>query len=406
MKTSTLKEGVFPVAQEENTVFIGLTTPQGLNNEMTQLLNTRDLEGNPIIPTIRVGRPCEECRQKQILCIHAENVVPTGVSRKKRARYQRFYESDPHKFMREFQGEGGDDNTILFQQDWLLHLAEKDEKPVVGPIDFILMSIDPAQGGKCEWGACFCYYDVLDPGSQVIVQLDNFKMLDVQPATIKAWLRCSLNHVRISHEEFQNVPIVIACEAAPKIIGIQLQGYLRELIDEGHVYNVVMMNELDAKGLAEAGVPKTNANTQVMIKYSQNLLETGRVYFSEAFRTAVENRSKEEAKQEYLKQMGNFRIEKRVSPTTGDIVLKITGKGSGCNDDLGVAAIMNPYWYEYFYLTSNPRYTHIKQASNIWRQDRYVRFTHPVLHTDPKMLRAEQSLAKRQHVVCDEYGLY
>lgn len=379
MHASTLKEAVFPVVQETSCVFIGLTTPDSADSEMHQLLNTKDDDGVPIITTIRIGKPCEECIAAKVLCIHSRDATPEGTSKKKRARYKNFYKDNLNSFMREYAGQVSDDNTLLFHRDWLLTLARAPDKPVIGPIDMLFMSIDPAQGGKCEWGTCICYYDLMGEGCQVIVQLDVYKQDDLSPASLKNWLLLTISTARRAHREFQQIPIVIACEAAPKIIGLQLQGYLSELINEGRVRDVIMMNELDAKGLAEVGVPKTAQNTQMMIKYTQNLLETKRVAFSEEIRTCVFGKTPEEMKQEYLKQMSHFRLDKTISPS-GKVTLKITGKGHGSNDDLGVAVIMNAYWYERFYLnTTNKAYTSVKSFSHSWRRGNYLRFFHSVL---------------------------
>lgn len=379
MHPLTLKEAIFPVVQENNCIFIGLTTPNKTDSPMHQLLNTVGPDGVPVITTIRIGKPCDECVAKKILCMHSKDATPEGTSKKKRLRFKPLYASDMNSYMREFQGQVAEDETNLFHTDWLISLAARSAKPVVGPIDFLLMSIDPAQGGKCEWGTCICYYDLAGSGCQVVVQLDTYLQEDLSPASLKNWLLMTLSCVRSAHQEFRRIPIVIACEAAPKIIGLQLQGYLSELINEGRVSDVIMMNELDAKGLAEAGVPKTNQNTQLMVKYTQNLLETKRVAFSEVLRSCVSGKSGEDMKQEYLKQMRSIHLEPTITPS-GKTILKITGKGHGANDDLGVAVMMNAYWYERFYLNTNNRaYTSVKSLSNSWRRGRYVKFFHALL---------------------------
>lgn len=380
MHTATLKEAILPVVQEDNCIFIGLTTPDTAESEMHQLLSTKDDNGIPIITTIRIGKPCDECVIAKVLCIHSKDATPEGTSKKKRQRFKNLYKSDPHTFMREYQGQVSDANMLLFNKDWLITLAGMPPKPVIGPIDFLLMTLDPAQGGNCEWGVCISYFDLADSGCQVIVQLDAYKEDDLSPTNLKNILLYQLATVRSAHIEFRRIPIAIACEAAPKIISFQLQLYLTELIHEGRVSDVIMMNELDPKGRMGVGVPKNNQNTQMMIRYTQNLLETKRVAFSEVLRSSVQGKTPEMMKQEYLKQLSNFHLEEIVSPTTGKITLKITGKRHGCNDDLGVAAIMAPYWYERFYLNNtNKAYSAIKATSAHWRKGRYVKFFHAVL---------------------------
>jgi hypothetical protein len=377
MKKATFLEAIFPVVQEDFTVFIGLTTPKGDNNEVTRLFNTKDKDGEPIISAIRIGRPCEECRQKKILCVHAENAVPAGVSRKKRSRYQAFYQGgDEHKAMREYQGEAGDDNVTIFQQSWLEKMAARRSMPVKTPLDFILLSVDPAAGGRCEWGVCACYYDIVDPGTQVIIQLDACRLDHLDPYAIKTWLKTTIDFIRSSHHVFRMVPIVIACEAAPKNITLNMQGYLRELIEQRHVFDVHMLKELGEK--EEAGVPKTNRNTRHMVHYTQNLLATGRVAFSEAFRTSTFERSSDEIIKEFFSQLASVKIRREQKPN-GEWLVKIDGKGGGRNDDLAVAYIMNFYWYISFMISSKLEYRNIKNRSEQWRRGRYVKMDEPVL---------------------------
>jgi hypothetical protein len=382
MKPTTILEAIIPVAQEENTVWLCMTTPKGQDSDMARLLNSLDEDGLPIITIIRVGRPCAECRAKQILCVHAENAKPTGTSSKKRRRYQGFYRGgNEFKMMQELQGESGSSNMVLFHQDWLLKLAERKLAPVVGPIDFILISIDPAQGGTCDWGMCVCYYDLkLNGGTQIITQLDAFKLLSYDNEAFKAWLKLSINYVRSSHAAFALVPIVIACESAPKVISLQIYAFIQELINERHIQDVTMMTEIGKGNQSEPGVPKNNVNTQQMVRYTQNLLQTGHVAFSEAFRTSVANRTADAAMRDFFKQLMNVKLRVEEKPN-GTKLLKISGKSGNENDDLAVAYIMNALWYYRFYISDRIAYNNIKNRSKQWRGDNFIKMSHPVLTT-------------------------
>lgn len=377
MKEKTLKEGVLPVVQETNCVLIGLTTPGSSNSAMHRLLNTKDDDGQPIITTIRIGKPCDDCIKAQILCYHNKDATPEGTSKKKRQRFANIYKSDPTTYLKEYGGVPGDDDNNLFKHEWLMRLAENPLKPVTGPIDMIMLTFDPAQGGRCEWGSCACYYDLAGAGTQVIIHLDMYKLQSHDPKPLTNMLLTTILSIRRSHPQFYHVPIVVACEAAPRVISTQLNGYLKDLIKANRVGNVIMMTELDSNGIAEAGVPKTHKNSQLMVKYTQDLFSTNRIAFSEALSAPLSLKTRQEITCIYLDQMHGLHIDTKINPETGKAINRITGKGHGMNDDLGVAIIMNPYWYEYFHLnTANKVYESIKKQSRTWRGERFVRFFH------------------------------
>lgn len=345
-------------------MFIGLTTPLGQDNEVTKLFNTKDKNGEVIIASIRIGKPCDDCRAKRILCVHAENATGEGLSKKKRERFQNFYKGEEHIAMREFQGETSDDARILFQQEWLLSLARNTPFKVRGPVDVIMVSIDPAQGGQCEWGFCACIYDVIN-NSQIIVQMDACRISPATPSEIKRWLLRSLQSLRARHPAFTEPPILIACESAPKVITEMIAEQVQELINVGTVYNTYLMLETPDE---RPGVPKNSQNTQDMVRYCQNLMENGKVHFANVFGTSVLGKDKVDVLCDFFTQIGNVKIRyEDTNRPDGVMKARIDGKSGGRNDDLAVAWLMNYYWYLEYMLSKKPAYLDIKQQSSHWR---------------------------------------
>lgn len=343
---------------------MGLTTPQGNDHAQTEKFTARDDQGNLIFKNIRLGAPCDDCKKKSLLCVHLPSATPEGLSIKKRLALQHLYAKKKHVFDREFKGQIADDSLTLFNSEWLKVLLQKNRLPVCGPIDAIFVSIDPAQGGKCEWGLVATYYSIYED-AQVIIMLDAQRFSQTTPGACEYWLRTALLTIRNIHPLFADIPIIVACEAAPLIIATYLNHDISRLIETKQVINTYMMAET-ADG--NAGVPKTAENTRQMVHYSRKLLERGRVYFSEVLATTTPNKSVNDMVLEFVEQVQNVRVRYPKGNESG----RIDGKYGGKNDDLAVAWFMNFYWYIWYYISGKELYREIKAKSDPWRRKRYV----------------------------------
>jgi len=366
--TNIIKTIVLPVAQQQNSIIVALSTPQGTDAPSTRLFNTRR-EGSDktIFLIVRVGKPCDDCRIKRILCLHVENSTAEGLSKSKRKLFLPFYEDDKETFMREFMAETCDDSRVIFSDELLLKLFMKKPEPVPHLVDMIIVGIDPAGGGKCEWGLCAAYFDTTKK-LFVIVQLDAQRIPNPTPSVIRHWLKESIDSIRRRHLSFAEIPIVIACESAPQLIGEQLVEHIQMLSNEGLFHNTYLMYEIAGSG--RPGVPKTEQTTQDMCRYASLLLTNDQIRFSKAFGTSVLGKKPEEAKMEFSKQVRNFKRRIDHYRKDGSAHFVINGKSSGMNDDLAVASLMIVYWYFIFMTSRKTEYEAIKNQSSHWR------FTH------------------------------
>lgn len=266
--------------------------------------------------------------------------------------------------MREFMAETCDDSRAIFSDELLLKLFTTKTEPVPDLVDMIVVGIDPAGGGKCEWGLCAVYFDTLKK-LQVIVQLDAQRIPNPEPSVIRHWLKSSIDNIRRLHRSFAEIPIVIACESAPQTIGEQLVEHIQMLNNEGSFHNTHIMYE--CTGSQRPGVPKTEQTTQDMCRYNQMLLKNDQIRFSSVLSTSVLGKTPDEAKLEYFKQVKNFkkRIDHYRKDGTAHFV--INGKSAGMNDDLAVASLMVVYWYFIFMTSTKDQYDMIKHQSSNWR---------------------------------------
>lgn len=357
-------EVMLPVAQETNAIMIGLTTPLGEDNPTSQFFDTKDETGQTIFRHIRIGQPCDSCKEKKVLCHHKENATGAGVSRRKRRQFMNFYAGQMHVAMREYQGTPGEAGIPLFRKESLEALGQRRPYPVSIAATFIVLSIDPAQGGKCDWGVCACYYDV-PANLQVIIHLDAVKLESVTPDHMKNQLYLTLFSIRSRHRLFQNIPIVVACEAEPKVIGTQIAWCIQALESEGHFKNVFSMYEKGPSG--DPGVPKTNLNTQQMVAHTQLLLDNDQVAFSDHFKTltpCAHDDPEAHIKRMLFMQVNNFK--RREIPTNrldGKTMWRMDGKAGNQDDDLAVAYIMNVYWYIVVVMSVTQKYDHVTNGS-------------------------------------------
>lgn len=356
------------MAQGKNIVLLILTTPLGQDNETTRLFNTK-FEGKPIIRAVRIGRSCEQCREAKVLCNHVENATAEGLSKRKRQAFMEFYKSQMHVAMREYTGETGDDSIEIFKKDWITQLLRRKPFKTPAMIDFIFVSIDPAQGGECEWGFCACYYDA-HTNTQVIVQIDGQHIDDTTPNEIMEWLRASINHIRRRSPAFSTVPIVIACEATGMAMAVRnLEYYVSMLIQERSISNVHVMREMPQE---RPGVNKTAANTRHMVACSSQLLQNSQVAFADVFGSALSGTVEEIAlreKTKFLQQLVNVKV--RFVPSgrqDGMLKARIDGKAGGANDDVAVAWFMNYYWYLQFVNSPKTDYVAIRNQSLVSHQ--------------------------------------
>lgn len=366
MNVECILQSIIPVAQQENTVLLGTTTPLGSDNIVSHMITVKDDDGEPIIAGVRIGRPCAECREKRILCVHIENATAEGLSRKKRKRFANLFAHDKHKMMREFQGEISDSDTPLFQPKWLKALAERPPIAVRGPIRMLMMTMDPAAGGANEFSTVCCYYDFFTK-MQAVVLLDSYPLKPASPKNIRNCIRRCIVNLRAAHPQFQEPPIVIAVESAPKTFAEQVAEYVDQMLQSGHVQNVHTMCEMPED---RPGVPKTNENTQDMVGMAQQMLENDEVAFSSAIFTNTADADVESMKIKLLRQLANFK--KRVSEVTNDFAMptiRMDGKGGGANDDMAVAYLMNRYWSSYFRASTKESYMEVKRYSAMWERN-------------------------------------
>lgn len=360
MHEETIFKAVLPVAQQETTALIATTTPSGADHISSELIHIKDDEGYPVIKTVRLGKPCDECLEKQILCTHAENTVGEGLSRKKRSRYFNLYKGREHVANAELQGEVGGMSSKLFQAPHLHRWRTAETPSVPSDIDVLFLTSDPAQGGKCEWATIGAYFDTAE-NKMVVCLIDSFRIHPPTIENIEYHLVESILALRRAHVSFAHVPIVYCVESAPKMFAWNISSVAQKISAQTSL-DITCMCEVNG----EPGVPKNNTNTQIMTDISSYMLENDGIRFSEFCTTSTPNATVEQQKEKLLGQLGKF--ERKIIDEKDPSRVRIDGKTSGgTNDDLAVAFVMQGYWYQHFWVSKNNAYRTVKEYSEAWR---------------------------------------
>lgn len=358
----TWTSSIMPVCTGDYIALIGISSPLAANTPQSEFFNTKNKKGETIFKIIKIGKSCDACKTARVLCPHDVTARPAGLSAKKREDFANFY-SDKNKMMREFAGHSNNTDRIVFHREWLDALAKRKCSRVPAIVDALHVSMDPAQGGRCMFAVCACYYH---DDAQHIVQMDAFSLEEgATNENIKALLYSVISKLRGRHPAFAVAPVVIACESAPKIIGENLNSYLLELVAQGAISGVYMMCE--APG-GRPGVVKDNERTQQMVHWTGCLLEQNRVYFSEVFGTANDEHTPEEAMLDWYAQMRNVQIKflPRMRPDLPERV-RIDGKSGSRNDDRFTAHSWNFWAYLYYHASGKAIYKEPKDYSAGWR---------------------------------------
>jgi len=360
MNEETIFKAVLPVAQQECTALIATTTPSGNDHISSEIIQIKDDDGYPVIKTIRLGKPCDECLAKQILCTHAENTVGEGLSRKKRSRFFNLYKGREHVANAELQGEVGGMSSKLFQPAHLQRWKISEKKKVPLNIDVLFLTSDPAQGGKCEWSTVGAYFDTVED-KMVVCLIDSFR---IHPPTIENMeyhMARTIRTLRRAHSSFANVPIVYCVESAPKMFAWNISSVAQKISIQQNL-DVTCMCEVND----DPGVSKTNLNTQIMVDITSYMLENDAMRFSDHCVTSVPDTTVEQQKDKLLNQLSKF--ERKIIDEKDPSKVRIDGKSSGnSNDDLGVALIMQGYWYQHFWTSNKNLYKGVKDYSKTWR---------------------------------------
>lgn len=141
-------------------VAIFITTPDDPDSMFMRMVTRVDEAGNPRMPVIWLGQPCERCKQqKRDVCPHVWYEAP---AHKAPWRYERLkWIYDQHKDIdaRENHARASVRNAPSFPQHLVDSFFAQPRRPLAQNPGCVFLSIDPACGGQNDFAMAAGYYD-------------------------------------------------------------------------------------------------------------------------------------------------------------------------------------------------------------------------------------------------------
>lgn len=153
-------QAIVPILMMNETVAIFITTPDDPDSMFMRTVTRVDEAGNPRMPVIWLGQPCERCKQEERkICPHVYYEAP---SRKAPQRYEQIkWIYDQHQSINERENFGlaPPRNAPSFPAYLVQNLfaaARTKHHPNPG---CVFLSVDPACGGENDFAMLAGYYD-------------------------------------------------------------------------------------------------------------------------------------------------------------------------------------------------------------------------------------------------------
>lgn len=123
--------------------------------------------GKPLLQSIRIGEPCADCKKtvSPQLCTHNIDETPAWKSKEKLKEFEIIMSEYQDINKRENYGMVVDSRMRLFPESQLDILRNMPLVDFPEPPKCVYLAVDPAGGGKCEFGLCAAVFF----GDQMVV---------------------------------------------------------------------------------------------------------------------------------------------------------------------------------------------------------------------------------------------
>lgn len=390
---SLINEAILPVARQEETGLVLISTPLGENHFFQRLESCKNDHGEHIFHSVRLSRLCEACKLRPTSegfeCTHMQHRLPIKEFSEKAKDVNCIYKGgNENVARRDLMGIPTDDEQPMFPRKLLCGLfgdppldLEDAPRPEewnspprfcpapMGDFSRVFIMCDPNAGGNSSLSMTVGL--LVDSGRLVVIGLCEFKCSG--SASSAECMREIIRHLR-NDQRYAAAALVIGIEGLLGNEAENIQGFL-STADE---VNAGLGPMQFMKGFTNGrfGLPKTQAITQKFVDIFQHNLNIQSISFSEdmfiinsvvglpgaaAGKTYVRKDaltyldtfsesqfvSKQYAMIAYLRdQFSRFRkILASKIRTDGDVPkFTITGKTGTKEDDLAISMLMFSYW--------------------------------------------------------------
>jgi hypothetical protein len=167
-ESSLYFEVLAPLTVVNNTVLLGISSPQSEDNYWSRLTNLKNNEGVPVFKNVNVKMACDACiaANKAADCIHKLSSLPYWKDAVKQKQLELIMSSDPDLYLRENFGLVTTDKIYYFSSKMVMDFLSNPRWESNAKIDKVYVSIDPSGGGS---GSNFAICSTFHCAGEVVV---------------------------------------------------------------------------------------------------------------------------------------------------------------------------------------------------------------------------------------------
>lgn len=153
-------QAIIPILMMNEAVAIFITTPDDPDSMFMQMVTRVDESGNPRMPVIWLGQPCEMCRQEERqVCPHVWYEAPAHKAPWRYDRLKWIYDRHKDINARENFARAPPRNSPSFPQYLVEALFARKRRPHMQNASCWFLSCDPACEGQSEFALSGGYFD-------------------------------------------------------------------------------------------------------------------------------------------------------------------------------------------------------------------------------------------------------
>ena len=158
---ATMDTIVVPMLLMKNTTVLAISTVLGSDNAYSQLMERADPRtGKPYFQQVRVNLKCTDpsCAAGGDLCWHNAHLIPTWHTIAMHNAARNLLVGSPAVRDRELMGQVADEGVRMFKSELLDLAFAPAHDPATGPMKFLVVSVDPNNGGTSEYALVTAAY--------------------------------------------------------------------------------------------------------------------------------------------------------------------------------------------------------------------------------------------------------
>ena len=372
MDEEVLNEVIKPLLSVDGRVLIAISTPTDVTNHYTEMTELRDAHGELISNVLHFFLQCKDCqRANKLACPHLLHLLPQWKSAARHFATLSLLGDRADLAASELMGIVRPPVGCQFKPIQIESIVPIDDAIMAHTerqgIDPIYVSIDPADGGKCEMALLSGFFDV--EGCFVIAALDAKQV----PDTVKDPPALILSHFKLLRARYRASMIVVVIEANRQIEANQIEAWCKAahlnacqgLKLSGVIQGrIAFIRRVTVHQVQAVGMPTEPGNKEEFVRVAQIYLDRGAVLHTKEVMTATAKHTFEavsgtrEQISRLKKQLSSFVLIDTPYDAKNPFKKRrmvLTGKPTG-NDDVAMAFLLGLFYFHDHHKTGKLTY--------------------------------------------------